>query len=196
MAAVLIPAPAAEISLSMRVIPRYRPARQVPGGCAYHGVVEAIEALLTVQAAMADRGLPAHSVGGPLESSRTFIVVLAPEDRQHRPAVTELLTAMGCEVTIGRYGYLYATLAGRLQPAPPLPDVQVVSSDSCSAAELAAVAGKKTCAGPCGRQLDVTEFVYLSKATGRRCSYCLDCDHARQKRVREARRAAALQPML
>lgn len=151
------------------------------------------EALLEVQAALRDRGLPGGA--GLRESDRTFIVQVnpgSPGDLRARPAIAALLASMGCETAVNGHGTVYGKLTGRLLPAPELPPVHVSSSDSCSVAELAAVtamAAVKRCAD-CLQQLPVTAFIFLSRATGRRCSYCGECERRRQKRAREARMAS------
>ena len=147
----------------------------------------AIEALLEVQQALRDRGLPGGA--GLREADRTFIVVLSPDDHSAAPAVAELLGQMGCEVAVN--GFVYGKVTGRLLPASELPPLQVWSADCCHAAEQAAVTVVRRCAGPCGLLLPVSEFCWLNRAAGKRGPRCRPCDAARVKLSRAARAGAA-----
>jgi len=149
------------------------------------------EALLEVQGALRARRLPGGV--GLRERDRCFIVQLAPGDLGARPAVAELLTAMGCETSINGHGTVYGKLTGRLRPAPPLPPVHVSSSDSGRAAELAAVTAAKRCNGPCGQVLPLDSFSLNGRSPlgkQRRMHVCKPCDAARQARGYAARAAA------
>jgi hypothetical protein len=147
------------------------------------------EALLTVQAALEAWKLPGGV--GLREADRTFIVQLAPGDVRARPAVAGLLTAMGCEIVVnGHRDVVYGKLSGLLHPAPPLPPAHVGGADSAHAAELAALTTLKRCADYLLVK-DLEDFIFLSRKTGRRCSYCVPCEKRRQSGVR-ARKAARM----
>jgi hypothetical protein len=154
--------------------------------------VTAEEALHAVQDAMAARGLPGGSVG-LRTADRTFIAVLGPAHLRHRTAITELLTAMGCEVSVN--GFVYGKVTGKLLPAPELPPVPVRSADSCSAAELTemTVTAGKVCRGPCGEFKPLDSFSLNGRTPEgrqRRMHWCRPC-HAAQQRERHAARMAA-----
>ena len=149
--------------------------------------VTPIEAILAVQAALEDHGLPGGV--GLREADRTFIVVPAPADRWAVPAITALLTAMGCECSVDRHGIVSGRLAGRLRPAPPLPPVDVSAVSTGQAAGAAAVTIGKRCKGPCGQVKPLEEFPFWRKARGYRGPACYECDRARQRAQYRARTA-------
>ena len=71
------------------------------------------------------------------------------------------------------------------------PAFRIRSSDSCQAAELAAVIPGKRCNGECGRVLPPEEFSWRSREKGYRVPYCPPCDRARQRARHAARLARA-----
>jgi hypothetical protein len=141
--------------------------------------MDAEQALHAVQAA-----LEAHSLPGSVglrTADRTFLVALRPADSKAADAVADVLEAMGMEVSVN--GMVFGKLTGKLLPAPP---AVVTSADSSSAAEGAALTGLRRCAD-CLQRFPVETFTFINRSTGRRCSYCRDCEHRRQKRARVAR---------